>query len=368
LDCKKRKDGKSLVFVSVSLNGNRVRFSTGFFAKPSKFQKDTEAKKFCKAVESRLYDIYGDFIRRGKPVDAETIADVFRTGRIAPVQTLEKCYNEFLEYLKGRNIKTEGTKVKYQRVGQMLYDALGKDKDVSEINAIDIEKMFNELSKKQMPATVADKFQRIRSFFIFLQNNGTINKNPAGNLRLNKKNREVDPLTETEILQIARKEIKNERLARVRDLAVIQAGVGMSFCDLMQLEPSDFLCEQGTYYVQKKRNKTGVEFVSVVLPFAADILKRLDFNVPKISNQKFNGYLEEIGVICEIEKHLHSHLFRHSYACLLLNKGVRMETVSKAMGHTTTKITASVYAKMRKQTVVKEISSIFSVPDKKENV
>jgi len=159
----------------------------------------------------------------------------------------------FYGNIKGRTIKSEKTITRYRLSGEMLTDYFGEDKDVTEITSIDIEKMYDAWSKKQMSATGAGKFQCIRSFFRYLLGDEIIIKNPTSTIRLNKKNREVDPLTETEILQIARKEIRNERLARVRDLAVIQAGVGMSFCDLMKLEPSDFLCEQGTFYIQRRK-------------------------------------------------------------------------------------------------------------------
>lgn len=51
---------------------------------------------------------------------------------------------------------------------------------------------------------------------------------------------------------------------------------------------------------------------------------------------------------------LHPHMFRHAYAMWLLNSGARLETVSAAMGHSTTAVTQQVYAYTLTSTVRRE--------------
>jgi site-specific recombinase XerD len=53
-----------------------------------------------------------------------------------------------------------------------------------------------------------------------------------------------------------------------------------------------------------------------------------------LTNQKINGYLKEIGDLCEIPKEITFHMARHTFATsVTLTNGVPIETVSKMLGH-----------------------------------
>ena len=60
----------------------------------------------------------------------------------------------------------------------------------------------------------------------------------------------------------------------------------------------------------------------------------------------------------EINKPVSSHWARHTGATLLLNAGVGEEIVAKVLGHSTTKITKRVYAKLLDETVAREMEKI----------
>lgn len=56
--------------------------------------------------------------------------------------------------------------------------------------------------------------------------------------------------------------------------------------------------------------------------------------MPILSNQKMNGYLKEIGDLCDIPKEITFHMARHTFATsVTLTNGVPIETVSKMLGH-----------------------------------
>lgn len=52
-------------------------------------------------------------------------------------------------------------------------------------------------------------------------------------------------------------------------------------------------------------------------------------------------------------------LARHTYATMLLNRHVSIETVAKSLGHQNTKITQSNYARLLDKTVVEEVAKAF---------
>ena len=58
-----------------------------------------------------------------------------------------------------------------------------------------------------------------------------------------------------------------------------------------------------------------------------------------------------------IEKPLHSHLARHTFATMMLREGVRIEHVSKMLGHTNI-VTTQRYAKVLADDIRKDFSMI----------
>lgn len=116
------------------------------------------------------------------------------------------------------------------------------------------------------------------------------------------------------------------------------------------------IAEDGTHYIIKNRNKTGIQYTTVILPFGVEILKRNNYKLRIISNQKINTYLKVIQKLAGIETNMTTHLARRSFATYLLcNKRVRAEVVSKALGHSNVKQTLSAYAKLIDTQVIEEL-------------
>lgn len=57
------------------------------------------------------------------------------------------------------------------------------------------------------------------------------------------------------------------------------------------------------------------------------------FLFTEVTNQKMNAYLKEIADLARIEKHLTTHLARHTFATLSLSNHVSIESISKMLGH-----------------------------------
>lgn len=70
-----------------------------------------------------------------------------------------------------------------------------------------------------------------------------------------------------------------------------------------------------------------------------------------------NRYLKEIGTLCGIEKTLTTHVARHTYATVTLSQGVRIENVSKMLGHTSIKMTQH-YARVLDSSILEDMQNI----------
>ena len=84
----------------------------------------------------------------------------------------------------------------------------------------------------------------------------------------------------------------------------------------------------------------------VILDKALEVLKKYDYKLPIISNEKYNQYLKVVASYAKIDKPISTHWARHTYAVMALSLGVKMEHISKMLGHSSIKITESTYAKV----------------------
>lgn len=87
------------------------------------------------------------------------------------------------------------------------------------------------------------------------------------------------------------------------------------------------------------------------------MLERYD-ELPVMSNQKYNDYLKLIQASCGINKNLTTHVARHTFATYLLNKDVPIETVSRAVGHSSVKQTAH-YARLLGSKVIEDMKKLL---------
>ena len=168
------------------------------------------------------------------------------------------------------------------------------------------------------------------------------------------------PLTEDELL-ILRNTKMSEKEGRVRDLFVFCAYTGLAYIDSQKFD-YDSMTEtvNGQAYIDGKRVKTGCNFFTPILPPAMEVLKKYNFKLPHISNQKANDYLHVIEVLCKIHKPLTTHVARHSFATLALSYDIPIEDVARMMGHTNIK-TTQLYAKILKSTIERHSVNLAAV-------
>jgi integrase/recombinase XerD len=78
---------------------------------------------------------------------------------------------------------------------------------------------------------------------------------------------------------------------------------------------------------------------------------------PRISNQRMNAYLREIATIKGITKHLTTHVARHTFATLMLERGLPLETISHILGHSSTN-TTQIYARLLQSKITNDLNRL----------
>lgn len=148
----------------------------------------------------------------------------------------------------------------------------------------------------------------------------------------------------------------NPRLERVRDLFLIGCYTGLRFSDFTSIRPEHISEEDGQHYLTITTKKTGQKVTIPLFAEAETLLRKYDFQTPKISNQKANDYLKELGQIAGLNtplaivrtvagkreetvklkwEKLTTHVARRSFATNFYLLGVPAIMLMKITGHTT---------------------------------
>lgn len=362
-----KKTGLAPIELSLVINGTRVFINLPRKEYPNEFKKAISAKRtnpikeYLEEVRNQFNNIQTDMLKNGITLTADTLKEYYHNGGIK-TYTIKDLFDEYYKLLEKRvdvNLSYSAYR-KYKDARNCFYKYVDPEKELTSITPSTIENFKAEIDKSYKPSSVNGIMTKIKTVFMYGKDNGKININPFSTVKYSKIDNGIEYLDEEEIGRLKSKPIENDRLAKVRDIAVFMLSSGLSYADTAQLEKDDIkFTDDGTCYIYKKRQKTGTEFTSVVLSDGVDVLRKYNLILPVITNQKMNNYLKELQTLCDIHKTLHCHLFRKTYGTLLLNKGVRLETVSKCLGHKNTKITQQAYTKLLSQTVIDEVKAVI---------
>lgn len=144
----------------------------------------------------------------------------------------------------------------------------------------------------------------------------------------------VDYLTEDQIKKVmALTPVPGSQAALALDLFIFQMFTGLGYADTQIFDISQYRNIDGKWMHIGQRVKTGVPYVSQLLPPVVEVLERNGWQVPKMNNQRYNQMLKAIGMVIGVEN-LHSHMGRHTFATYMLSNGAKIENVSRMLGHT----------------------------------
>jgi len=165
---------------------------------------------------------------------------------------------------------------------------------------------------------------------------------------------EVVSLNEYEIELFKNLDLSNNpRLEKTRDIFLLLLWTGQRYSDIIEFDKSTIRNNTWDFISNKVKKRIIVPFEGYIAP-ALDVLKRLGYKVPKISNQKFNDYIKEVGnlaglneeiqitrysgkdkLIIKKEKYLFlsSHTGRRSMVTNLLSRNIPITLIQKLTGH-----------------------------------
>lgn len=357
---KARKNGESPLELCVSCDGKRAFIALDRKCKPEQFNVTTqkvrgkmEHNQYLDAIRTKCHMIETELIKSGVEVTVTTFVNAYKNGtkkaEITILSLFEK-HNNLYQMKVDSGLADSKTLAKYvnsmKKVEEYIATLGMKDVDVKDITPMWCEGFVTFCMGKLKASSANKHLKHLKKILTMAVEERVIAINPFKS-KIKEEKTEHNPLTILELNRIIQKEMPNDRLDRVRDLFVFQCYTGLAYCDMAALKRENIMDDM----IIISRKKTDVQSVIPLLPRAKSILEKYDYQLPVLSNQRYNSYLGEIQDICNLDKKLHTHLGRHTMATILINNGVDLPVIAKILGHSSTKITEAIYARVLDKTV-----------------
>ncbi len=273
------------------------------------------------------------------------------------MSTLDSYITEYLEYCQYRKRLDEKT-LKAYRIDLKQYTLFSSELPAC-LSKDTLDQYITDLHKQFKPKTVKRKIASLKAFFHYLEYRELLSENPF--LKLDIRFREAKLLPKTipfHCIQLflstlyAQKEYATSEYqlrCYIRDIAVIELlfATGMRISELCSLRPSDIDMKSHNILIYGKGAKERIlqiENPEVILAitsyqqtFKKDIevcgyffVNRLQH---KLSDQSVRFMINHYAKLAGIEQHITPHMFRHSFATLLLEQDVDIRYIQRMLGH-----------------------------------
>ena len=213
--------------------------------------------------------------------------------------------------------------------------------------------------KKALPAetmhnSIVSHMVRIKSIFAYAVKKKLIPENPVEDIKIGQWEAKTEYLTMAELDLFQEKSILfTEAEMKIYYMFLFQCYTGLRYGDVTSLKASNFQTIDDTTYMDIVANKTNVQERHPILPMAAKLLSHVIGTY--YSNQYYNRTLKSIATKAGIQKEVTSHLARHTFATIALNKGMKIEVVQSLLGHKDIK-TTQIYARLMDSTKLSELA------------
>lgn len=386
---KANKDTEGLLEIRISANRKSYYISTGVRVLPKQWAGTVLHRADAETLNDRL----GTMVRKvseevtrcmgdGREIDVTAIKDKLFEVKNPRNTDPDVLLNWIDAQIAALNVK-DGTRQHF-RVTQKRLEAFGRIRqweDLTIENIYDWDAWLHKLPKPQSKAdvqanakpepitaqTVHNYHKDLKSLLSRAVKMGKIEQNPYDRLRGEFKkceNESTEYLTEEEMKALeSLHPLPGTQVAMARDLFVFQMYTGLSYSDSQAFDIKDYKQVNGKWVNVGERIKTGVAYVSQLLPPVVEILERYNWQTPRINNVQYNQSLKVIQQALGFTSKLHSHLARHTFATWMLANGVPLEHVSKMVGHSNIRQTQR-YAKVLPKSVYDDFEKVAAKMEK----
>jgi site-specific recombinase XerD len=371
--------GKTTIYVQYTHKSVKKKFSTKYSVEPDRWDaagqhimgstKEVKALNLSlKEVQSRIDAIVRQAILNGEEPTFALVEERYKQ-LLSP--TLDKTpeqkpakpgHTHFLElfaaYIEATSAaKAHGTVKHYKSTLNHLKAFAAKRGGKLTLDCLDMS-FYNDLIKfltqnlEMTNGTINNQLKRVKTVMSYAVDQGLTDNLTFRKFKL-MKHTDADKvyLTQEELQTLFDADLTAEpRLDKVRDLFVLACTTGLRHSDFSIIHPNNVEGDQIVFHAVKTRKKQYVDLNQ----YSRAILAKYPNGLPKLSQQKFNDYVKELGQLCGIDKPtlvvryrgskrieervpkyslLSSHTGRHTFATQSLERGMSIEVLQKNTGH-----------------------------------
>lgn len=273
------------------------------------------------------------------------------------MNTLTDFINNYLEYCEIRkhlDLKT----LKMYRIDLRQFEAFTAQSPMWFSKDI-LDQFITSLHNQYMSKTIKRKIASLKAFFHYLEHQDLLEENPFSKLDIRFREAKLLPKTipfhsiqtllSTLYIQKTSARSKYQLLCCIRDIAVTELlfATGMRISELCSLKPTNIDFEGNTIRICGKGSKERIlqignaEVLSALQLYQETFSESINtcgyFFVNRqgnqLSDQSVRNMINHYAKLAGINQHITPHMFRHSFATLLLEQNVDIRYIQHILGH-----------------------------------
>ncbi|MEM1134947.1 MAG: site-specific integrase [Bacteroidota bacterium] len=377
---KSKSKGYVVIYCHISLNQKRTKspFTTHVKLPESSWDREykiiieqgfEKEENDLRRIKSIIYEIHLRLDNRGEPYDAEMIksiylSDIYLKHDVKEKYKIKEVSTLYYKSYKKNLLYTDGTKKRVKHYHNKILNYFGL-LEAEKLERYHIDNFYkNLITYHNNSHNVA--IRNIEFLKGALKNafeKGHLSFYPCNDYKTKRiRTHKKSYLTQEELNKLISAKFMNRRYNSIRDIFVFCCYTGMDYSSYLTFK-KDFIKQKNKEeYIDYNRVKNGLKALIPYFSTAKIIAEAYDYQLPYFVNQNYNKLIKEVCYLAGIDENkcrsISTHSARVTAGMLWLNAGIRIEVVSKMLGHASTETTQRYYAEIELETVLKESEKI----------
>jgi integrase len=384
------------LFLRITVNRKHARIKLNYAVIPRQFNPSPKQNKYIRASHPKhikINNYLGDQIQAAKDVENELIKESKVLSADLIKKRLNKAsftnFDQFLtSYIEIMEMNNQiGNMKKHKTLKQRLTEFRNnKEITFEEIDISFLEEFQMYLRKLGNNQTTISKYLRaLRSTYNKAIESGKFDgqANPFNSFKIKTGQPNKDRLTIEEIIKIEKMALRPGTLiSHVRNVFLFSFyNAGIRISDLLTLKWGNIHNGRLAYTMYKTNRNHSLLLkdkpLAILNQYRTDDIQKddyifpffkstIDYSEPLFLHNQIgsktaliNKYLKQIATKAEIDKNVTTHTARHSFADIARKKEKNIYNLSKALGHSSIKVTESYLATFDEAAVDETLNNVF---------